>query len=181
MQVWMRTILAESPGDAGSGAVAVEAKQAMGLAAVESIDGVVEPGSGVDVAADRQRIVDVIGPAFFFKRVEDHFLVLRRDAEPLDDLAVQTELAPHGMPARLEGDVEDLLRVMVMPGPVITSRSRAVLDGRRIEGLEGCRNRHRLSQETIDERGTARGVRTTHVEASKKKPSPRRNERCEPP
>ncbi len=44
--------LAKLPGDAGSGPVAGEAKQARCLAAIEPMDDVVQPGGGVDVAAD---------------------------------------------------------------------------------------------------------------------------------
>ena len=77
------------PADARPGAVAVKAKQAMGLAAVESIDGVVQPGARFDLATDWQRIVDVVGPAFFLKGAEDHLLISRRHPEPLDDLTVQ--------------------------------------------------------------------------------------------
>ncbi len=79
---------AKLPGDAGSVAVAPEAKQAMGLVAVEPMDGVVQPRMGVDVATARQRVVDVPGPAFFFKRTEDLLLNLRRHPETLDDHVV---------------------------------------------------------------------------------------------
>ena len=56
------------------GSVALEAKQAMGLVAVEPMDRVVQPRVGIDVATARQRVVDVPGPAFFFKRTEDQLL-----------------------------------------------------------------------------------------------------------
>src|SRR5271157_3343235 len=78
------------PADAGSVAVALEAKQAMGLVAVEPMDRVVQPRVGVDVATARQRIVDVLGPGFFFKRTEDQLLNLRRHPEPLDDHVAET-------------------------------------------------------------------------------------------
>jgi len=63
--------LAKLPGDAGSFAVAAEAKQAMGLVAIEPMDRVVQPRVGVDVATAWQRILDVLRPAFLFKCTED--------------------------------------------------------------------------------------------------------------
>jgi len=72
----------------------------MGLAAVEPLDRVVQPRTGVDVDTARQRIVDGLGPGFFFKRTEDHLLNLRRHPETLDDQAAQAQLAPQRIPAR---------------------------------------------------------------------------------
>src|SRR5208337_5454508 len=81
---------AKLPGDAGSVAVALEAEKAMGLVAVEPMDRVVQPRMGVDVAKAWQRIVDVLGPGFFFKRTEDQLLNLRRHPEMLDDHVAET-------------------------------------------------------------------------------------------
>ena len=76
--------MSQLPGDAGSMAVAVEAKQGIGLVTVQTIDGVVQPRPRVDVFADRQRIVNVLHPVLFFKRTKDQLLVARRHSETLD-------------------------------------------------------------------------------------------------
>ena len=65
------------PADAGSVAIAPEAEQVMGLVAVEPTDRVVKPRAWVDVATAWQRIVDMLGPGFFFERTEDQLLILR--------------------------------------------------------------------------------------------------------
>src|SRR5208337_2469442 len=78
------------PGDASSVTVALEAEQAMGLMAVEPIDRAVQPRGGVDVATAWQRIVDLLGPGFFFKRTENQLLILRWYSEPLDDHVAET-------------------------------------------------------------------------------------------
>ena len=61
-----------------------------------------QPGTGIDILADRQGIVDVFGPAFFFKRTEDRLLISRRHQVTLDDRAIQTQLTPRSIPERLE-------------------------------------------------------------------------------
>jgi hypothetical protein len=71
------------------------------MAVVEPVDRVMQPRMRVDVATAWQRIVDVLGPAFFFKRAQYQLLNWRRHSEPLDDRAVNGQLAPPGIPAWL--------------------------------------------------------------------------------
>ena len=80
----------------------MEAKQGIGLATVEPIDRIVQPGSRVDVTLDRQWVVNALGPVVFLERPEDHFLILCRNPESLDHQAVDAQLAQVEIPSRLE-------------------------------------------------------------------------------
>src|SRR6266404_9838889 len=96
--------LAKLPENACSLSVAVEAKEWIDLAPVEPIDRVVQPGRRVDVVSCGQRIVNVLGPPFFFEHAQNCLLIPRRHAKPFDDLGRQEQLPPNRIPTRLQSE-----------------------------------------------------------------------------
>jgi len=79
--------------EAAAGAVAVDADQAVGLMAIESLDGVVEGLGGVGAVAVGERIGDVGPPAELLPAAQDGPLVGGGLAELLDEQAPKTPLA----------------------------------------------------------------------------------------
>ena len=77
--------LTKFPENPCSLSVAMESKERVDLAAVKPINRVMQPGRRVDVVSDRQWIVNVLCPSFFFEHAENGFLISRGHTEPFDD------------------------------------------------------------------------------------------------
>jgi hypothetical protein len=63
----------------------MEAKERMDLTPVQSINRVMKSGWCIDLVRYGQRIVNVLGPAFFFEDTQNGFLVPRGHSIPLND------------------------------------------------------------------------------------------------
>ena len=67
------------PPDASAPAIAVEAQQAVVLAAVEALDRVQQAALGIQIRQRRQRIIDTAGPALFLEDGQHQVMEAVRD------------------------------------------------------------------------------------------------------
>ena len=74
-------------------AVAVEAKQGCDLVTIERLDCRQQSLLGFLIGLGNKRIVDELRPTFLFEGSQDEFLVAGGNAEPLDDLTAEEQLA----------------------------------------------------------------------------------------
>ena len=141
--------------DAVSGSVAPEAEQAIRLAAVEPVDRVVQPRMGVDAATARQRIVDVLGPVFFFEMCSRINCCIAAGTRKC-----LTTMSPRDNSRRIEFQ-HGLHAASIDPfrlwaaGLVFEFRGLAACERRGLDGQSGLRGYGQGFQEMVRECGTA--------------------------
>ena len=118
--------------------VTAEPNQAVDMMAIQAIDRVVQSGPRINSAIDRQRVVDVLRPALFFKHLQNRLLIGRRNTKPFDSGRCQFQFSPVRIPA---GTCRDSVLTVVRPESCVCGQCDDVMtdDGDR---SIPCRSRH---------------------------------------